>query len=152
MSFVDFIQNKCKHEKDLVRKRRLGHIEVIQCRKCKEIMSIDTKEFERWVLKKNRSDSMEIDEKNLSKHIGTIATMDNLKNLTLVQAREVAMLIEHERLKATEECTASKKKSLVVDHAIKIDLSGVSERVRKEIDEAVKKVFEAENDTRQIRW
>lgn len=104
MSFVDFIQNKCKHEKDLVRKRRLGHIEVIQCRRCKEIMSIDTKEFERWVLKKNRSDSMEIDEKNLSKHIGTIATMDNLKNLTLVQAREVAMLMEHERLKTTEEC------------------------------------------------
>lgn len=95
---------------------------------------------------------MEIDEKNLSKHIGTIATMDNLKNLTLVQAREVAMLMEHERLKATEECTASKKKSLVVDHAIKIDLSAVSEIVRKEIDEAVKKVFEAENDTRQIRW
>lgn len=107
MSFVDFIQNKCKHEKDLLRKRRLGHIEVIQCRKCKEIMSIDTKEFERWVLKKNRSDSMEIDEKNLSKHIGTIATMDNLKNLTLVQAREVAMLMEHERLKATEECKHS---------------------------------------------
>lgn len=152
MSFVDFIQNKCKHEKDLVRKRRLGHIEVIQCRKCKKIMSIDTKEFERWVLKKNRSDSMEIDEKNLSKHIGTIATMDNLKNLTLVQAREVAMLMEHQRLKAVEECTVSKKKSLVVDHAIKIDLSAVSERVRKEIDEAVKKVFEAENDTRQIRW
>lgn len=36
MSFVDFIQNKCKHEKDLVIKRRLGHIKVIQCRKCKK--------------------------------------------------------------------------------------------------------------------
>lgn len=146
MSLVGFIQNKCKHEKDLVRKRQLGHIEVIQCRKCKEIMSIDTKEFERWVLKKNRSDSMEIDEKNLSKHIGTIATMDNLKNLTLVQAREVAMLMEHERLKATEECTVSKKKSLVVDHAIKIDLSAVSERVRKEIDEVLNSVLVVESD------
>lgn len=152
MSFVDFIQNKCKHEKDFVRKRQLGHIEVIQCRKCKEIMSIDTKEFERWVLKKNRSDSMEIDEKNLSKHIANLMKMDILSSLTLKQARAIALSMEHERLKATEECMASKKKSLVVDHAIKIDLSAVSERVRKEIDEAVKKVLEAENDTRQIRW
>lgn len=152
MSFVDFIQNKCKHEKDFVRKRRLGHIEVIQCRKCKEIMSIDTKEFERWVLKKNRSDSMEIDEKNLSKHIANLMKMDILSNLTLKQARAIALSMEHERLKATEECKASKKKSLVVDRTIKIDLSAVSERVRKEIDEAVKKVLEAENDTRQIRW
>lgn len=152
MSLVGFIQNKCKHEKDLVRKRQLGHIKVIQCRRCKEIMSIDTKEFERWVLKKNKSDSMEIDEKNLSKHIVNLMKMDILSNLTLKQARAIALSMEHERLKAAEECKASKKKSLVVDHAIKIDLSAVSERVRKEIDEAVKKVLEAENDTRQIRW
>lgn len=95
---------------------------------------------------------MEIDEKNLNKHIANLMKMDILSNLTLKQARAIALSMEHERLKATEEYTASKKKSLVVDHAIKIDLSAVSERVRKEIDEAVKKVLEAENDTRQIRW
>lgn len=146
MSFVDFIQNKCKHEKDFVRKRRLGHIEVIQCRKCKEIMSIDTKEFERWVLKKNRSDSMEIDEKNLSKHIANLMKMDILSNLTLKQARAIALSLEHQRLKAIEECAVSKKKSLVVDHAIKIDLSAVSERVRKEIDEVLNSVLAVESD------
>lgn len=95
---------------------------------------------------------MEIDEKNLSKYIANLMKMDILSNLTLKQARAIALSMEHERLKAAEECKASKKKSLVVDHAIKIDLSAVSERVRKEIDEAVKKVLEAENDTRQIRW
>lgn len=95
---------------------------------------------------------MVIDEKNLSKHIANLMKMDILSNLTLKQARAIALSMEHERLKVTEECKASKKKSLVVDHAIKIDLSAVSERVRKEIDEAVKKVLEAENDTRQIRW
>lgn len=95
---------------------------------------------------------MEIDEKNLSKHIANLMKMDILSNLTLKQARAIALSMEHERLKAAEECMASEKKSLVVDHAIKIDLSAVSERVRKEIDEAVKKVFEAENDTRHIRW
>ncbi len=146
MSLVDFIQNRCKHEKDLVRKRQFGHIEVIQCRKCKEIMSIDTKEFERWVLSRNRSDYVEIDEKNLSKHIASISCVDDLSGLTMKQARAVAMLIEHERLKTTEECTASKKKSLVVDHAIKIDLSAVSERVRKEIDEVLNSVLAVESD------
>lgn len=95
---------------------------------------------------------MEIDEKNLSKHIANLMKMDILSNLTLKQARAIALSMEHQRLKAIEECAVSKKKSLVVDRAIKIDLSAVSERVRKEIDEAVKKVFEAENDTRQIRW
>lgn len=94
---------------------------------------------------------MEIDEKNLSKHIASISCVDDLSGLTMKQARAVAMLMEHERLKATEECAVSKKKSLVVDHAIKIDLSAVSERVRKEIDEAVKKVLEAETDTKHIR-
>lgn len=95
---------------------------------------------------------MVIDEKNLSKHIANLMKMDILSNLTLKQARAIALSMEHQRLKAVEECTVSKKKSLVVDHAIKIDLSAVSEGVRKEIDEAVKKVLEAENDTRQIRW
>lgn len=152
MSLVDFIQNRCKHEKDLVRKRQFGHIEIIQCRKCKEIMSIDTKEFERWVLSRNRSDYVEIDEKNLSKHIVKLMKIDVLSDLTMKQVRAIALSMEHERLEAIKEQKKVKVKSLVVDHAIKIDLSGVSERVRKEIYEAVKKVLEAETDTKHIRW
>lgn len=50
---------------------------------------------------------MEIDEKNLSKHIANLMKMDILSNLTLKQARAIALSMEHERLKATEECKHS---------------------------------------------
>lgn len=89
---------------------------------------------------------MVIDEKNLSKHIANLIKMDILSNLTLKQARAIALSMEHERLKATEECTVSKKKSLVVDYAIKIDLSAVSERVRKEIEEILNSLLVVEPD------
>lgn len=46
---------------------------------------------------------MEIDEKNLSKHIASISCVDDLSGLTMKQARAVAMLMEHERLKALED-------------------------------------------------
>lgn len=45
---------------------------------------------------------MEIDEKNLSKHIANLMKMDILSNLTLKQARAIALSMEHERLKALE--------------------------------------------------
>lgn len=50
---------------------------------------------------------MEIDEKNLSKHVVKLMKMDILSNLTLKQARAIALSMEHERLKATEECKHS---------------------------------------------
>lgn len=46
---------------------------------------------------------MEIDEKNLSKHIANLMKMDILSNLTLKQARVIALSMEHERLKALED-------------------------------------------------
>lgn len=46
---------------------------------------------------------MEIDEKNLSKHIANLMKMDILSNLTLKQARAIALSMEHERLKALED-------------------------------------------------
>lgn len=65
-------------------------------------MQIDTKEFERWVLSKNRSDCVEIDEKNLKQHFEKIINTKELSDLTLKQARVIATLMEHERLKVLE--------------------------------------------------
>lgn len=45
---------------------------------------------------------MEIDEKNLKQHFETIMNTKELSDLTLKQARVIATLMEHERLKVLE--------------------------------------------------
>lgn len=46
---------------------------------------------------------MEIDEKNLSKHIVKLMKIDVLSDLTMKQVRAIALSMEHERLEALED-------------------------------------------------
>lgn len=78
------------------------------------------------------ANEMEINEKNLAKHITSISAMDDLSDLTLKQARAVALLMEHESLKEKSP----------LNKVINVNLSGVSEGIREKINEGLQSLFE----------
>lgn len=74
------------------------------------------------------ADEMEINEKDLAKHITSISAMDDLSDLTLKQALAVALLMEHERLKARGP----------LSQFVELDLIGISEEEKESINESLR--------------
>lgn len=86
---------------------------------------------------------MEIDEKNLSKHIANLMKMDILSNLTMKQVRAIALSMEHERLKAIKEHELTSLKitpEIKINHDYSID----------ELQDAVSKVLTSFLDSASV--
>lgn len=86
---------------------------------------------------------MVIDEKNLSKHISNLMKMDILSNLTLKQARAIALSMEHERLKVIKEHELA---SLKITPEIKIN----HDHSIDELQDAVSKVLTSFLDSASV--